>query len=88
MIQCCDKTFWFLVYFMQAKDKGYPSMSSNTTVEVLVMDTNDNAPIFTKRLYTASVPENAFGGYQVTYLTIKKNLPIISKPCKIDSLLL
>lgn len=73
---------------MQAKDKGFPSMSRNTTVEVLVMDTNDNAPIFTKRLYTASVPENAFGGYQVTYLTIKKNLPIISKPCKIDSLLL
>ena len=52
-------------------------MSSNTTVEVLVMDTNDNAPIFTKRVYTASVSENAFGGYQVTYLTIKKNLTII-----------
>ena len=54
----------------QAKDKGIPSMNSTTTVEVLVIDTNDNPPVFTKHVYTAAVPENAFGGFQVCYQTL------------------
>ena len=54
----------------QAKDKGIPSMNSTTTVEVLVIDTNDNPPVFTKAVYTAPVPENAFGGFQVNYETL------------------
>jgi len=53
----------------QAKDKGIPSMNSTTAVEVLVIDTNDNPPVFTKPQYTAPVPENAFGGFQVHYQT-------------------
>ena len=40
-------------------------MASNTTVEVIVVDRNDNPPLFTKHMYSASVPENAFGGFQV-----------------------
>ena len=40
-------------------------MINNTTVEVLVIDTNDNPPVFTKPVYNAPVPENAFGGFQV-----------------------
>ena len=59
----------FLV-MIQAKDKGIPSMVNNTTVEVLVIDTNDNPPVFTKPVYTAPVPENAFGGFQVWTLHI------------------
>ena len=55
---------------IQAKDKGIPSMVNNTTVEVLVIDTNDNPPVFTKPVYTAPVPENAFGGFQVWTLYI------------------
>ena len=54
----------------QAKDKGIPSMNSTTTVEVLIIDTNDNPPVFTKPVYTAPVPENAFGGFQVCYQTL------------------
>lgn len=54
----------------QAKDKGIPSMNSTTTVEVQVIDTNDNPPVFTKPVYTAAVPENAFGGFQVCYQTL------------------
>lgn len=53
----------------QAKDKGSLPMNSTTTLEVLVMDTNDNPPVFTQAVYKASVPENAFGGYQVNSLT-------------------
>lgn len=55
---------------IQAKDKGIPSMVNNTTVEVLVIDTNDNPPVFTKPVYTAPVPENAFGGFQAWTLYI------------------
>jgi len=54
---------------VEAKDKGIPSMNSTTTVEVLVIDTNDNPPVFTKPVYTAPVPENAFGGFQVIRVT-------------------
>ena len=46
-------------------------MSSNTTVEVLVIDTNDNPPVFTQEGFTASVPENAFGGFQVKYYILQ-----------------
>ena len=45
-------------------------MNSTTTVEVLVIDTNDNPPVFTEHVYTAAVPENAFGGFQVCYQTL------------------
>ena len=57
----------FLLCCPQAKDKGSPPMRSNTTLEVLVIDTNDNPPVFTQPEYTALVSENAFGGYQVCY---------------------
>ena len=46
-------------------------MSSNTTVEVIVIDTNDNPPVFTQQVYAASVPENAFGGFQVKYISYR-----------------
>ena len=40
-------------------------MASNITLEVIVLDTNDNPPVFTEEVYHATVPENAFGGFQV-----------------------
>ncbi|XP_078366665.1 protocadherin Fat 4-like [Oculina patagonica] len=57
------------VLTVEAKDKGNPPMNSSTTLEVLVMDNNDNPPVFTQPVYTAPVPENAFGGYQVIRVT-------------------
>lgn len=58
-----------LLVTSQAKDKGNPPMNSSTTLEVMVLDTNDNPPVFTQPVYTAPVPENAFGGFQVYYST-------------------
>ncbi|XP_067054992.1 protocadherin Fat 4-like [Acropora muricata] len=54
---------------VEGKDKGTPPMASNITLEVIVVDTNDNPPVFTEEVYHATVPENAFGGFQVTRLT-------------------
>ncbi|XP_048580487.1 cadherin-23-like isoform X2 [Nematostella vectensis] len=50
---------------VQAKDKGSPSLESNTTIEISLIDTNDNVPKFSSPVYYASAPENAYGGYQV-----------------------
>lgn len=47
---------WFLVV---ATDGGEPSLSSTATVTVLVLDVNDNEPVFQQQLYNVSVPEHS-----------------------------
>ena len=48
-------------YFLtiQARDGGSPPLSNHATVNVTIMDANDNAPIFTQVSYIASVNENS-----------------------------
>ncbi|XP_077746317.1 protocadherin-11 X-linked isoform X1 [Canis aureus] len=41
-----------------AKDKGMPSLITNATVSVTILDQNDNSPIFTHNEYNFYVPEN------------------------------
>lgn len=48
-----------------AKDRGEPPRSSSTTVTVIVLDENDNSPIFDSREYFATVAENASIGASV-----------------------
>uniref|UniRef100_A0A8C7XTF0 Protocadherin-16 n=1 Tax=Oryzias sinensis TaxID=183150 RepID=A0A8C7XTF0_9TELE len=48
-----------------AVDRGSPALSATATVEVKVLDVNDNSPVFSKNSYTVEVLEDAEEGYQV-----------------------
>ncbi|XP_076387964.1 FAT atypical cadherin kugelei isoform X3 [Megachile rotundata] len=55
-------------YFLtiQAIDGGIPPLSNHATVNITVIDSNDNAPIFSEVSYRASVREDAKIGEKVT----------------------
>ncbi|XP_029113211.1 protocadherin-19 isoform X1 [Scleropages formosus] len=62
------RTFEFKVL---AKDGGNPSLSSNATVRIVVLDVNDNTPVMTtpplvNGTAEVSIPRNAGVGYLVT----------------------
>uniref|UniRef100_UPI0037E8DF2B protocadherin-16 n=1 Tax=Semicossyphus pulcher TaxID=241346 RepID=UPI0037E8DF2B len=48
-----------------ATDRGSPALSSTVTVEVKVLDVNDNSPVFNKGSYSAEVSEDAAEGTQI-----------------------
>ncbi|KAK2828340.1 hypothetical protein Q5P01_019374 [Channa striata] len=48
-----------------ATDRGTPALSSTVTVEVVVLDVNDNSPVFSKSSYSVEVSEAAAEGTQV-----------------------
>nr|XP_014350998.1 PREDICTED: uncharacterized protein LOC102358535 [Latimeria chalumnae] len=62
----------FLKFQVKAEDNGLPSLSSNVTVYVLILDQNDNAPTILlpysskSPLLTEMVPRIADAGYLVT----------------------
>ncbi|XP_027717262.1 protocadherin gamma-A2-like, partial [Vombatus ursinus] len=43
---------------LTAWDGGEPVRSGTARIRVIVLDANDNAPVFTQSMYTVSVPEN------------------------------
>lgn len=45
-----------------ATDKGQPSLSSSTDVVVVVLDINDNNPLFAQKLYKVEVAEDTLTG--------------------------
>ncbi|XP_078532937.1 protocadherin Fat 4 [Lissotriton helveticus] len=47
---------------MFATDKGEPSLSSSTDVMVIVLDINDNSPLFAQSLYNVEISENTLTG--------------------------
>ncbi|XP_031452049.1 protocadherin beta-15-like [Phasianus colchicus] len=48
------------IYFtLVATDGGSPPRSGSTQIHIIVLDVNDNAPIFTQKLYNAQILENA-----------------------------
>ena len=56
---------------VSCQDQGSPSMSSNLSFTVNIMDDNDNAPKFVQRLYQAFVPENKPAGMRVAEVLAK-----------------
>lgn len=54
----------FLV--LTAVDGGEPNLSGTAQIHVTVLDANDNAPVFTKTVYKATIPENAPKGTVIT----------------------
>lgn len=53
-------------FIVKATDNGFPTLSSEITVTVVVNDINDNAPVFNQLLYEAYVNELAPRGHFVT----------------------
>lgn len=43
---------------VEAKDGGHPALSSITSIDVQILDTNDHVPTFHQELYSLTVPED------------------------------
>ncbi|XP_072526719.1 protocadherin-23 [Salminus brasiliensis] len=54
---------------VRASDSGLPSLSSTQTLTVVVLDVNDEAPMFERRVYVASAMENREPGQPVVRVT-------------------
>ncbi|XP_018105995.1 protocadherin-16 [Xenopus laevis] len=55
---------------IEARDHGFPSLASLTTVQFLIVDANDHAPTFSQFQYSASVPEDLPLGSTVLILEV------------------
>ncbi|XP_060935953.1 protocadherin beta-16-like [Limanda limanda] len=51
---------------LTAVDGGEPQMSGTMQISITVLDANDNAPVFTRKIYKGTVAENAAKGTIVT----------------------
>ncbi|XP_021572410.1 protocadherin gamma-A9-like [Carlito syrichta] len=54
---------------LSASDGGDPRRSSTVRIHVTVLDTNDNAPVFSQPIYRMKVPENVPPGTQLLTVT-------------------
>ncbi|XP_058505635.1 protocadherin beta-16-like isoform X12 [Solea solea] len=54
---------------LTAIDGGQPQMTGTMQIHVTVLDANDNAPVFTRSVYKASIKENAAVGTVVVTVT-------------------
>ncbi|XP_042636639.1 protocadherin gamma-A5-like [Orycteropus afer afer] len=54
---------------LTAVDGGNPILSGTTHIRVMVLDANDNAPVFTRPEYTVNVPEDIPVGTRLLTLT-------------------
>lgn len=62
-----DRESYSLINLMvTGSDQGVPPLSSVVSVQISVVDVNDNAPTFSQNVYTASVPEFLATGASAT----------------------
>ncbi|XP_056592769.1 protocadherin gamma-A11-like isoform X30 [Triplophysa dalaica] len=54
---------------LTAVDGGEPPLSSNVRLYVTVLDNNDNAPVFTQRVYKDTIPENSPTDSAITFVS-------------------
>lgn len=50
---------------IEARDHGSPPLRNEVPITVVILDQNDNAPVFSKTLYTKSIPEDVRDGSMV-----------------------
>ncbi|XP_073668242.1 protocadherin gamma-A11-like isoform X23 [Paramisgurnus dabryanus] len=51
---------------LTAIDGGNPQLSGTAQIHITVLDANDNAPVFTQKIYKATIVENALRGTVLT----------------------
>ena len=69
-----EETASFLIT-VRASDGGESRLSSTTQVKIIVLDTNDNAPVFDPRTFSASVNENSKVGTSILQVkTLDKDI--------------
>ena len=56
-------------FTVQAKDGGDPALSATASVQISLRDVNDNAPVFTPKVYNEVIAEEANLGTPVVVLT-------------------
>lgn len=66
-----ERTHDFLLT-VQATDLGIPPLSSQATVNITVVDSNDNAPVFSEISYSAEIKEDSSVGEVVAQVIFLK----------------
>lgn len=62
-------------------DRGSPALSTAVTVEIKVLDVNDNSPVFSKSSYSVDMSEDAVEGSQVLQASAHSNLDDQESEC-------
>lgn len=52
-------------FLVEAQDEGTPSLSALATIQITVLDRNDNDPVMAQRVYDVSVSESAPLGSEI-----------------------
>ncbi|XP_023685991.2 cadherin EGF LAG seven-pass G-type receptor 1 isoform X1 [Paramormyrops kingsleyae] len=63
------ETTEFYTFGVEARDLGFPTMSSSASVSITVLDVNDNIPTFSQKLYSLKINEDALVGTSVLTVT-------------------